>query len=175
MKITLRDAAITSIIIIIGVLIMVAVIFAITNNRRQEEKNKQTQELMDQIKQQALDENKEQQEEEQGEQQEEIKTFNVVLNSVQDNMLTLKDEETDQIVQISLAQDTTMTYNNNPFNRVNFYQGDKLSITARKTIQNQWEAKSIVVLFSASPNTEAPIPQGLEERPNGEFKPLGNE
>jgi hypothetical protein len=173
MKITSRDVAITSIIIIIGILIIATIIFVISNERQQEEKNKQAEEFIDQINKQTIDKNSEQAAQDQTEQKEEIKTFNAVLKSAQDDMLTITDEETGQIAQIYLTQSTAITYNNKSFDKINFYQGDRLSITAEKTSQNQWEAKSIVILFSASPNTEAPIPKGLEERPTGELKPLG--
>ncbi len=179
MKITLKEATATLIVTLLGISIMVGIFFALSNFKKQQEKDKKTNELIEEIKKQQFgseekDDGQEQSGQESQEEAEETKIFNAVLDTFQNDTLVFIDQETKLTQTVYLTQETTIIYNSKPFDKINFYKGDMLEITAKKTKSSNWSASSILVLFSASPKTEAPIPQGLEQRPSGELKPIGN-
>jgi len=178
MTISSKDIAITLSITVAIAIIIIVVFVIISGQKDKEAEQNRTQELIDQIKKQALDDKGEliaEDESSSAKAAEDLreKTFIGVLESIDEDILLVTDSATEELIRITLTDKTNITYNGKNFDKADFYQGDQLQILAQKEKQNQWEALNIVVKFSASPETEAPVPQGLQEREDGSFKPLG--
>lgn len=96
-----------------------------------------------------------------------------VLIVISPETITVNAESTNQRIEISLRPETTITYQNQVFDRSRFYVGDQLEITARPEA-GTLVAETITVLVSASPATPAPLPQITPQniRPDGSIKPL---
>ncbi|MBU2575882.1 hypothetical protein KKF64_02240 [Patescibacteria group bacterium] len=178
MTISPRDIAITIGITVIIAIIITFVFLIISGQKQDKQQDGQTQELIDQIKQQASENDKDEVDidDDKDKDDDEIqeKTFTGVLESIDNDLLLVADNATDELIRVILTNDTNITYNGKKFNKADFYNGDQLQILATPSKDHGWEALNIVVRFSASPKTEAPVPQGLEERPDGTLKPIGN-
>ena len=179
MTISNRDIAITAGITIVIAVVIFIIFLLVSGQKQDKEQDQRTQDLIDQIKQQSADADKDisegsDKDDDADEDKIEQKTFTGVLETVNADLLLVMDSETEELIRITITDDTSMIYNNERFYKEDFYAGDQLQILAEKSKQGGWEALDIIVKFSASPETAAPVPQGLEQRPTGEFKPLGN-
>ncbi|MBI1961070.1 MAG: hypothetical protein HYS45_00020 [Parcubacteria group bacterium] len=101
-------------------------------------------------------------------------TISGALTAINGKTLTILDDGTAVLAQVLLTDRTVATYNGNAFDQTDFYVGDLLSVRAAKN-KGAWEAAAVTVRFAASAQTGAPVPQKLQERPDGTLQPLGNQ
>jgi uncharacterized protein YneF (UPF0154 family) len=177
-EITSKDLLITGIVVLVLAGIIVGIFIILNSKKQQESQTEKTQEYILEIKKQAarkqqteaIDKDKEGAQAEPGI---ERSTFTGVLTDISQDSITIQNKSTNQTTVIALLQESSILYNGESFDKEDFFVGDQLTIVAEKN-KSLWEAISIVVLFSASPETAAPVPQQLETRPDGTVKPLGN-
>jgi len=178
-QITSRDLVITGS-ITLGIALVILVVFIIISGRGAGEvRDGATLDLINQIKEQsrgAGDEGSRTQpntgDAAEDAQNREL-TVTGVVRRITGNVLTVEDATTKAKTDITLTDGTVAVYNGSVFDTTDFYEGDQLTVRAIQS-GTVWEAVAITVRFSASPETSAPVPNQLEERPDGSLKPLGN-
>ena len=176
-QITSKDLLLTAI-ITLGIAAVIIGLFIVLSGRSDETgSDAETLQLIEQIKQQAAREadTQGQQQTQEGGTEEAPKaeetTITGILTAINGNILTVIDDTTGVETYILLTKDTATAYNGSAFDPKNFYTGDQLTVYAIRD-NGTWIASRITVRLSASPETAAPVPQGLKARPDGSLKPL---
>lgn len=174
-QITSRDLVITAGVTLAAAVVMIALFLVLGRQSSQESQNQDADALIESIKQQAA--------QDAGQGEEEVTeedagvteaTISGTLTSISGKTLTILDDQTKTPVNVLLTNNTVAVYNRSAFDQSDFYAGDLLLVRAEKN-RNVLEAVSITVRFSAAPGSAAPVPQKLQERPDGTLQPLGNE
>ncbi|MBI2636608.1 MAG: hypothetical protein HYW81_00215 [Parcubacteria group bacterium] len=180
-QVTSRDLVITAVATLAVAAAMVAAFAVLGGRSGQQGSDDEAAELINQIKQQAArEETVPTQETTQTNQpaSEDVRanevTISGTLMGINGKTLSILDSATEEEREALLTDRTIAVYNGSVFDQRNFSVGDVLSVRAVLNKQ-AYEAVTITVQFSASPKTEAPVPQGLQERPGGTLQPLGNE
>jgi len=99
------------------------------------------------------------------------KTYTGTITNIQGTRISVTNPDTKEIYQVVTTKDTQATYQGKSFETSKLHAGDQIEVLAQlKT--GAWQAVTIKITLSASPEVPAVIPEKVDVRPDGTIKPL---